>query len=163
MLSIFSAWARYFRFSIRTIIIHRRYPGYVANDEDIAREIFSSQCYRADGSLKLNAFSFDRKRARALSVNRVSLAPQTFFDRLALKHARRRNLTYYGSAHLTARKIRGIVMDNSWIAEVVGSAKIENPFHADIPLPPDHGKDYDMAVRAALTKSAIFRRASHAK
>jgi hypothetical protein len=157
MLSTFREWGRYLLFSIRTIIIHRRWPGYVVDDEGIAREIFSSHCYKADGSVRPIAFSFNRKKPSALSVNRASLASQVFLKCLALKHAKGRKQTYYGSAHSSARNIRNVVMGDTWAANVIGSINPQNPFHADIPLPPDNGKDFDMDVQRKLATSAIFR------
>ncbi|MBX3650284.1 MAG: hypothetical protein KF771_02770 [Burkholderiales bacterium] len=133
------------------------------NSEGIAREIFSSRCYRADGRVVPNAFGFNRAKDNAFSVNRISLAPEAFFQYLGLKHAKRRKLTFHGSAQLTAQNIRSVVMDDLWGANVLGSPTKENPFHADIPYPPDHGRDYDMAVQIQLANLSVFQPYRNAK
>ena len=158
MLFTFRAWARYVAFSIRTLLIRRHLPSHVTDDEEIAREIFSSSCCKADGSVRPNAFGFNRANDSTFSVNRVSLAPHAFFQYLGLKHAKRRRLTYHGAAHITAENIRRVVMEDRWGVNVLGSLTKENPFHADIPYPPDNGKDYDMVVSRKLAQLAIFQR-----
>ena|SRR3989344_6117689 len=157
MLFTFKAWAGYVVFSIRTLLLRRHLPGHVRGDEDIAREIFSSNCFKADGSVRPNAFGFNRANDSAVSVNRATLASHSFLQYLGLKHAKRRNKTYYGAAHITAQNIRSVVMDDFWVANVLGSLTKENPFHADIPYPPDHGRDYDLELRVRLARLALFQ------
>lgn len=91
-----------------------------------------------------------------MSVNRFSLFSAPFFEKLGIQHGNNRSQTYKGAAHLLAGNIRNIRADD-WAADVLGTPKLRNPFHADIPLPPDKGKDYDMEIQIRLAEISTFR------
>lgn len=128
--------------------VRGRRPSYVEGKELLGRELFSSKVFnKTKGTIRINAFQ-PKSTSVPISVNRLSLVPIKSFIALGRRHARKRKLNFYGFAEVEARIVRRIYK------EVMGSPTIENPFHADILLPSDNGKDLIMDCARQVCEEA---------
>jgi hypothetical protein len=133
-----------------------RRSGVVEDTESLGRALFSGHVKK--GRIQPSAF-MPKRGSRALSVNRLSHAPHEWFMELSQRDASRRAIksqkivNFYGFATIRAQKLRGISFGDNMKFSVRGTPTFGNPLHADIVLPPDEGKDLDLAIVDALLEN----------
>ena len=67
------------------------------------------------------------------------------------QHEKHRGKPCYGLASIRADKVR------ETSSMIFGSPTISNPFHADILLPPDDGKDFVMDITRKLAEASELK------
>lgn len=150
-------WLAYFRHVVRAVS-QRRSPHFVADFELLGREVFSGNHIRKGAKkVKPGLFLHKRSRRRPFSVNRMSLANRSLFMALGRLHGQKRNHTFYGVAQFTAAMVRTVQGDDGWQMQVRGTPSFANPLHADLTIPEDKGKDYDIMIADQLCKIAEFK------
>lgn len=133
-------------------------PISVADSELLGREVFSEKnIKKSTNEVKPGLFmpkEFDRK---PISVNRLGFADRSLFFRLGRIHARKRRLTFYGFAELTAQHARQVKGDDGWQMDVRGTPVVRNPFHADLTIQEGKDKSYDLMIAQQICRFARFR------
>lgn len=158
MICSIELWFRYLAFVIRCLS-HGTSPFTIFGKEALGRALFSGHVKIKASGAKLfpNAFLINSKSESGISVSRISLAPIRLFGLLGAKAAGRRSIKFYGFAEFNAEALSGITLDDGYKLLVEGAPTLENPFHADIPLPADRGKDYYVFVATEFIKCARFK------
>ena len=150
----FKIWSLFLSFSINCLLRFNS-PLLVKDYEVLGRAAFSNYVTKDNRSLKINAFKVNLKKIEPISLDRLSLAARSLFITLSAKAARRRSINFYGYGEIGADTLRKIKIDNNHL-DVIGVPMIENPFHAEIPLPPDKDEDYYMEVALELKDGAKY-------
>ena len=73
-----------------------------------------------------------------------------------MKESNANETIFYGYASITAGDICRIKLDGKKSLKLKASPTFKNPFHADIILPVDEGKDLYLAIADALQRKAKF-------
>ena len=144
-------WARFVWYAIGSLL-NLRSPRTVVDSEFLAKALFSGHVKKDGVTLKPNAFLINAKSEYGISVHRWSLAPSRLFNALGVASALRRGhgTKFYGFAQLLAGSLSAVVLDDGWRMKAIGVPTRRDPFHADIPLPPDREKDYYLFVATEL-------------
>lgn len=135
-----------------------RSPSTIPGQEALGRALFSGHVKIKASGAKLfpNAFLINSKSESGISVNRTSLAPIHLFGMLGAKSAKQRNVNFYGFAEFNAGVLSAITLDDGYELLAEGASTLSNPFHADIALPADRGKDYYVFIATELVKYSRF-------
>jgi len=132
-----------------------RGPLHIQERDVLARELCSGHV-KNSGRLEVNAFIASAKSSFGISLHRWCKAPERLFKSLGLAAAKRRRggQKFKGFARFDADALKLINIDASPQLRVVGVPTIRNPFHADIPLPPDREVDYYLLVATEIIAKA---------
>jgi hypothetical protein len=149
MLSLWCSFARYCVLEL----VRLRWPLTIRDHESVGRELFTGQHYASTtGRVKPGAF-YPPKHRRDVSVNRMTLVTWQNAVLLGRRHAEKRNLSFHGFAELAASDVRQAQLT------IEGRITAENPFHGNIYLPPDIGRDAMLDFARRLAERAKFRSA----
>jgi len=147
-------WLRFLAYSIKTLWV-RRSPLAVLDEEVLARQLYSGHV-RKNGRLNPSAFIASARNGFGLSVDRWCKAPERLFLANALLAARRRQggQKFKGFARFDAASLKSIELGDSLHPRAIGAPTLRNPFHADIPLPPDKEEDYYLLIATEFINKA---------
>ena len=110
-------------------------PSKVADTDVLSREIFSSNQFKRNSNRVLRNTFQPPRDSQEISTIRSSLISERMLRSVVQRHEKRRGKSCYGVAKVSGAVIR----QASW--EPKGTPVFWNPYHADIILPPDDGKD----------------------
>lgn len=120
-------------------------PDQVGPDEELGRSVFSSkQANRASRSTVPHHVFLTKEGETWISVDRLSVAPQSEALALAQAAGRDRDRTFYGWAEVNATAVR-----RSGRNVVATPVHGTNPYHADIVLPDAASADREEQTRHA--------------
>lgn len=146
-MSFLIPWLSFLPFAIGRII-QIKSPLWVSDDEVLAREIWYSKQFKKSTN-RVNRSLFEPpKNSRKVSTTRSSYISRQLLRHIIRRHEVRRKKDCYGVAKIRALHVRGILSD------VKGTPDFSNPFHADIVLPPDEGKDFVMEITVTLAEKS---------
>ena len=149
MLCSIELWLRFASYSIG-VLFRGRWPLTVRDGEILARQLFSGHV-RSNGRIKVNAFLATRSNGFAISLDRWSKAPERLFKTLGEKAAiTRRPQSFKGFAVFDAARLKSIYIKDLQQIRALGAPTKRNPFHADIPLPPDQDGSFYLLVATEL-------------
>ena len=123
----------------------------IAPDEELGRGVFSSRDANRAGRKEIPVTVFlEKEGILKLSTDRLTFAPQQKAIQLGDEHARGRgpNRSFYGWAVIPVEKAA------TQKRQVKASPKSDNPYHADIVLPP--GGDQEQHA-LELVKKSVWR------
>jgi hypothetical protein len=155
MLSVHSIelWIRFLLFGLISII-HFRSPLTIQRSEKLGRELFSGHVKNDGITLRPNAFKINRKSENSISLDRISLSPIRLFTSLALTVAKRRRVNFKGFAEIDPDAFTRVRLEGDIVLSVKGDPTRSNPFHANVPLPPDRDDDFYLFVATELLQYA---------
>ena len=130
------------------------------------RTLFSGN-YDPNKGIRLKAFIL-KDPSKGISVNRLTYAPKKHIDYLSKTEAQHRTdearkkgntgeIKFYGYAAIEAQGISGIKLNGTKSLGTKATPKFKNPFHADITLPVDDGKDFYLDIADKLQQIATFK------
>jgi len=147
----FKLWVAYFFLIVKNRFIHSNVK-YVQDTEVLGRALFSGHINKK-GKILASAFKLKKGMPRKVSTNRLSLAPIKWFIQLSRKAARDRSVKsqgdtkFYGFAKIEVNQLRQVILLGNKRFFVSGTPDVpKNPFHADIAIQPDYGKDFDFYI-----------------
>lgn len=114
--------------------------------DTLARELYGSHV-NASGRIFAGAFRASPKNNFGLSVNRWCKAPAKLFNALGLEAAKRRSGSFKGFALFHVSDLEKAKLENIKLI-AMGKPTWHNPFHADIPVPPDREDDFYLLVQS---------------
>lgn len=156
-------WFRYLAFLLRCAL-HLQSPLKIPELELLGRALFSGHVKIKTSGAKIfpNAFLINLKSESGISVNRISLAPLRLFRAIGQKSAQARSLkqrrvdNFYGFAEFEGGVPSKIKLEDGFALLPIGVPSIVNPYHADIPLPPDRKKDYYLLIATEMVRHSRF-------
>ncbi len=150
-------WIRFLLFGLISIIRFRS-PLAILNSEKLGRELFSGHVKNDGITLRPNAFKINRKSENSISLDRISLAPLRLFTSLALAAAKRRKVNFKGFAEIAPDAFTRVQLEGNTVLSVKGDPTKSNPFHANVPLPPDRDDDFYLLIATELLQYAQVTR-----
>lgn len=163
----FSLWVHFLAFFFKSIT-SKRWPLKINGEESLGRALFSGNYDQNKGVIKITAFKL-KDPTKGISVNRLTYAPENQIDYLSKTEAQcrtdkaRKNnsmageISFYGYAVIEAEVISTIKLDGMRSLGMEATPNYKNPFHGDITLPVDDGKDFYLDIADKLQRIAKFK------
>ena len=139
-------WLHFIAYSIREIA-RRRSPLSIQASDTVARELFNNHI-KSNGKLELNAFLVSERSGYGISLHRWSKARRRLFVCLGLSR-NRPPLKFRGFALFEANALSQV---RTTPLRVAAAPTAQNPFHANIGMPPGREKSYYMLIASEFVK-----------
>lgn len=164
----FSLWVHFLAFFFKSIA-SKRWPLKINGEESLGRALFSGNYDQRKGTIEPRAFLL-KDPSKGISVNRLTYAPRNQIDFLSKTEAQRRTdkakktnskageITFYGYAAIEAKKVSNIKLDGMKSLGMEATPRYKNPYHGDITLPVDDGKDFYLDIADKLQRIATFKK-----